>query len=425
MFDSVSHKKPLSVSQFTETLRTSIEETFSWVQIQGEISNFKAAPSGHVYFRLKDDDAVLECVAWRSTVVRWAGLDLKDGVEVIAGGKVTVYSPRGQYQLVVNAIRLAGVGALQLRFEALKKLLAEEGLFDDKYKKPLPNLPQKIAVITSPTGAAIRDFIKIVKMYHCPVDVTVCPVLVQGVDAPAEISAMIETVNKLSCFDIVVVCRGGGSLEDLWAFNEEIVARAIYQSKTPVISAIGHEIDFTIADFVADERAPTPTAAGLLIADIFGILQEKLNRNAERLIQSVIPSIDRFRSRLELTTEALKRYHPLSVIENKRQKLDECTNFLTYAMKTTVEKRTMQLKQFDQSLKINVMRRLEKVKSDLFRFERLIYSYDPHKNLERGYSICRKPDGSIIRKLSDIESTDIFNVTLSNGSFGARVEKVK
>lgn len=414
-----------SVSQFTEVLRKDLESKFDWVQIRGEISNFKKAPSGHVYFRLKDDDAVLECVAWRSTAVRWGGLELKDGKEVVAGGKITVYPPRGQYQLVVSAMRLAGLGALQQRFEALKRMLAEEGLFDSSRKKPLPRFPKKIAAITSPTGAAIRDFLKILHAARCPVDVTVCPVLVQGIEAAREIAAMIETVNRLRRFDVIVLCRGGGSLEDLWAFNEEIVARAIAGSSLPVISAVGHEIDFTIADFVADTRAPTPTAAGQLIAEIFERFRADLQWKADRLNRLVLPAIRNEKRRIEVLEQALRRYHPFSAVEQRRQRLDECVNFLLFSMKSHIETLKLRCRQSAQSIQTGCRYSIGRFRGDIERYHRLVHSFDPRKNLSRGYSICRHADGRLIARAAAVQREDRITITVSDGSFGATVHEVE
>lgn len=421
MIKSPSAQTPLSVAALTEAIRRQLEDAFDWVQVRGEISGFKKAPSGHAYFRLKDADAVLECVAWKTTVIRWSGLDLEDGTEVIAGGKITVYPPRGQYQLVVSAIRLAGIGLLQQRFEALKRLLAEEGLFDSERKKPLPNFPRRIAVITSPTGAAIQDFLRIVWQGACPVDCVVCPVLVQGVEAPGEIAEMIRSVNKMGGFDLIVLCRGGGSLEDLWAFNEEIVARAIFASKIPTISAIGHEIDFTIADFVADYRAPTPTAAGQWICDLFNNRRSLLHLDRDRLLRAFLPALQREKERLEVTRKALRRYHPLSVLAERRQRLDDLSDALARAVVEQVRDRRADCERAVQVLGRLAIHALEYRRQALRSCEHLLRSYNPLRNLSRGYTICRREDGRLVQKLSDVKPQDIVRVVVSDGAFGAAV----
>ena len=329
----------LTVSELTLDIQQCLEERYDWVQVRGEISTFKKAPSGHAYFRLKDDGAVLECVAWKSTVIRWSGLELKDGDEVVAGGRITIYPPRGQYQMVVSAIRLAGVGALQQRFEKLKLKLAQEGLFDPERKKNLPRWLNRVAIITSPSGAAVQDFLRVVRNSHCPVEFTVCPVLVQGLEAAGEIAQMIERVNASNRFDLIILCRGGGSLEDLWAFNEEIVARAIAASQIPIITGIGHEIDFTIADFAADLRAPTPTAAAQVICNLFAEYRGQVYMALDRLSRCIMPQIQKERNRLIHAEKVLRRCHPVNLISLHRQKLDDILFRMMRCMKTSAADR--------------------------------------------------------------------------------------
>ena len=411
----------LSVSQLTDAIRRRLEEDYDWIQVRGEISGFKKAPSGHAYFRLKDSKAVLECVAWKTTVMRWGGLELEDGVDVVAGGKITIYPPRGQYQLVVSAIRLAGIGALQQRFEALKRLLADEGLFDSSRKKSLPDLPSRIAVITSPTGAAVRDFLRIVRKGACPVDCVVCPVLVQGAEAPQNIAETIRNVNEMGGFDLIVLCRGGGSIEDLWAFNEEIVARAIADSGFPVVSAIGHEVDFTISDFVADVRVPTPTAAGQLVCDIFNERRSQLNLICDRIRRSIFPILDRERERLEVTRKALARYHPISVIEERRQRLDDYAFNLERSILASIQQSKTACSHLRGFLDRSVQHELYQRRQSLRSCEHLLHSYNPVRNLLRGYSICRQENGEIVQRISDIKTEDRIRITVADGSFGAKV----
>ncbi len=414
----------LSVSELTERLRLQLEERFGWVQVRGEISNYKKAPSGHLYFRLKDEEAVLECVAWKTTAVRWGGLSLEDGVEVIAGGKITIYPPRGQYQLVVTAVRPAGAGALQQRFELLKQRLAAEGLFDAERKRPLPACPWRIAVITSPTGAAVQDFLKIVRASDCPVEITVCPVLVQGTEAARDISEMIQKVNRLNRHDVIVVCRGGGSLEDLWAFNEEITARAIFQSAIPVISAVGHEIDFTIADFVGDVRAPTPTAAAQLIAALFERHRERLRLLSDRLGRLVLPGINRLKERLAVTHSAIRRYHPLAVVEQHRQRLDDFLSRMTRAIRVAVEQGRLAGGQCRKALRAGVLREIGLRRQQVERASRLLESYDPARNLARGYAVCRDETGRVVSRTGAVAPDARVRIVLSDGWLGARVLEV-
>ncbi|MGC9328815.1 MAG: exodeoxyribonuclease VII large subunit [Candidatus Hinthialibacter sp.] len=421
MMQETEPQAPFTVSSLTEAIRRQLEERYDWVQVRGEISGFKKAPSGHAYFRLKDANAVLECVAWRGTVVRWAGLDLQDGVEVIAGGKVTVYPPRGQYQLVVSAIRLAGLGALQQQFEALKRLLAQEGLFDPERKKPLPDFPRNIAVITSPSGAAVRDFLRMVRQGRCPVHCTICPVLVQGAEAAGEIARMIQAVNAKGGFDWIVLCRGGGSLEDLWAFNEEIVARAVAGSSIPVVSAVGHEIDYTIADFAADYRAPTPTAAGQLVCDFFESHRGRLRLIRDRLHRIFLPALARKRESLEVSRRALRRYHPMSTIADLRQRLDEYAADFHRAMTAAVHQGRTACGHRRRVLEDAMKHELNRKRQFIQSCERLLHSYNPRLNLSRGYAICQSENGRLVQKTSDVKAQDRVQITVSDGAFRAKV----
>jgi exodeoxyribonuclease VII large subunit len=424
MINETEATKPLySVSSLTNEIRQQLEEEYDWVQVRGELSGFKRAPSGHAYFRLKDANAVLECVAWKGTVARWGGLDLQDGVEVITGGKITLYPPRGQYQLVVSTIRLAGIGALQQRFDVLKRMLAEEGLFDAATKKDLPVFPKKVAVITSPTGAAVRDFLRIVSEGNCPVCCTVCPVLVQGEESAAEISRMIETVNQSGEFDLIVLCRGGGSIEDLWSFNEEIVARSIHQSDLPVISAIGHEIDFTISDFAADMRAPTPTAAGQLVLDLFEYHRSNLHLQRDRLYRLIVPLLEREKERLEVSQQALKRYHPITVLAQKRQRLDDIMAGMIRSCAAITQQKHSLCKNYKESLQRFIVHSLEKRRQAVRRCDHLLHSYDPARNLARGYSLCRTSEGRLVRRIADVKVDDSVQVVVSDGAFSAQVTK--
>ncbi len=414
---------PYTVRELTEEIRRNLEERYEWVHVRGELSTYKKAPSGHAYFRLKDLDAVLECVAWKGTVVRWAGLDLEDGREVIAGGRITVYPPRGQYQLVVSTIQPAGIGILQQRFEELKQRLAREGLFDAARKRSLPAFPEKVAVITSPTGAAVQDFLKILHSNHCPVDVTICPVLVQGENAAADIAQMIRRVNAMNVFDLIVLCRGGGSLEDLWAFNEEITARAIFGAKTPVITGIGHEIDFTIADFVADVRAPTPTGAAQSICDLFDHHRYQLSLFSDRLLRIALPQVERWRERLDLTQKIIERYHPISLINQKRQRLDELHDDLFQHIKIVFHDRRRQLNERKKELLRAAKHELERHKNSLHRYENLLKSYDPAQTLARGFCICRK-NGRLVMRVADVAPDDTLRITVSDGSIDSKVIEV-
>ena len=298
--------KIFSISELTKQIRSLLETSYAEVWVAGEISNFKAHTNGHFYFTLKDDKAQINAVMFRGSNSRLA-FRPEDGMKVVCHGRLTVYEARGQYQIVVDHIEPKGIGALQMAFEQLKKKLGKEGLFEAARKRPLPFLPKKIGVVTSPTGAAIRDILNILRRRHPGVAVLLVPVKVQGDGAKEEIAEAIGLLNAREDIDVMIVGRGGGSIEDLWAFNEEIVARAIFSSKIPVISAVGHEIDFTIADFTADVRAPTPSAAAELVVPRKQDLEASLQNMRERLMQAVSKDFPQWMMRVDQLTERLGR----------------------------------------------------------------------------------------------------------------------
>ena len=279
-------EKLFTVSEITRKIRTSLEHDFSNISIVGEISNIRRPSSGHVYLTLKDENAQIQAVVFRNTASK-IKFELKDGMEIISYGSITVYEPRGQYQIIIDQIEPKGIGALQLAFQQLKEKLEKEGLFDVSRKKPIPFIPQKIGIVTSPTGAAIKDILNIIERRFANVEILLYPVKVQGDGAAEEIAEAIVELNKLPDIDVIIAGRGGGSLEDLWAFNEEVVARSIYNSTIPVISAVGHEIDITIADLVADIRALTPSEAGELVVPQKDLLLNILEKCKSRLFQSL------------------------------------------------------------------------------------------------------------------------------------------
>lgn len=417
-------RAPYTVSELTGEIRSTLESRYEWLQVRGEISNYKKAPSGHVYFNLKDESAVLSCVAWRSVAARWGGLALGDGIDVVAGGSITLYPPRGQYQLKVEAIRLAGVGALQQRFEALKAQLAAEGLFDSERKRPLPAWPARIALITSPTGAAVRDFIRTLRQGGAPVHAVVLPVRVQGAEAPLEIADAIQTACESGRFDTIALVRGGGSLEDLWAFNEEIVARAIYEASIPVISGVGHEIDFSIADFVADLRAATPTAAAQAICDCFDRHRGRAVLARDRLLRSAADRLARERERLSSLTRAMRRCHPKALLFQERQRFDDRVERLRSALSGAVENRRAALAGLRRALAVGVRHELGGKRQTLDRLSGLLHSYDPHKMMGRGYAICRRPDGGVIQRVEAVKPDDLVDVEMADGSFRSHVTEV-
>jgi len=260
MQDLFTNIKTISVSELTKQIKLTLEENFSEVSVIGEMSNFKAHVSGHWYFNLKDANAVISCAMWKG-LNNYVFFTPQDGMKIIVSGRITVYPPRGSYQIDVRSMKPAGVGELQAAFEMLKRKLADEGLFDEIHKKPMPSFPQKIGIVTAKDGAAFQDMISVAERRFPLVELVISPARVQGSGAAESIVESIKLLNKQKDIDLIIIARGGGSIEDLWAFNEEIVAREIFASKIPIITGIGHEVDFTISDFVADLRAPTPSAA--------------------------------------------------------------------------------------------------------------------------------------------------------------------
>ncbi|MGA2541755.1 MAG: exodeoxyribonuclease VII large subunit [Verrucomicrobiota bacterium] len=327
LFPPEATRRVFSVSELTADIRRALEKQVGQIWVTGEITNFRQQMSGHIYFTLKDASAQLGCVLFRSDAVANRGA-LADGRKVVLKGDITVYEPRGQYQLQVLAIELQGVGALQAAFEKLKEKLGAEGLFAPDRKRPLPRFPQRIGLVTSPTGAAIRDILHVMQRRNPTVEIILAPCAVQGAGAAAEIAAAIALLNEWSQkspapLDLILVTRGGGSLEDLWAFNEEAVARAIFHSALPVVSAVGHEIDFTISDFVADLRAATPSAAA-------EVLTEGVFAGARRVAQVPAQLGERVRRRLlgerrhfEQLTRRLQTVHPRRQLHERRQQADE------------------------------------------------------------------------------------------------------
>ena len=307
----------LTVSALTFVLKDVVESAFPHVWVSGEISNLMKAGSGHVYFTLKDDSAQLKAVMWRSTAQR-VRFDLRDGMEVIAAGAIQVYEARGQHQLVIEQMQPKGIGPLELAFRQLQQKLAAEGLFAPERKRPLPRFPRRIALITSPTGAAVRDMIQVMTRRWPRADIVVVPVVVQGDQAAGQIAAALRRVHTIPRVDVVICGRGGGSLEDLWAFNEETVARAIHACHVPVISAVGHEVDVTIADLVADRRALTPSEAAELVVPLESDVRMELDQIRQRLMSSLRQQTQQARMRLDSLasrrcfTRPLDRIHDLS-----------------------------------------------------------------------------------------------------------------
>jgi exodeoxyribonuclease VII large subunit len=395
----------LSVSQFTDVLKEILEGAFPVVWISGEISNFsRHSPSGHCYLTLKDEHAQIRAVIWKGTAQRIPS-ELHDGLEIIVRGHLDLYAPRGEYKLIVDELQLKGLGALELKFRQLHEKLTAEGLFSPDRKRPLPLFPRRIAFVTSPTGAAIRDFLEVLRRRWRGVHVLVVPVRVQGIGAAEEIAAAIAAVNQLATpVDILVVGRGGGSLEDLWSFNEEVVVRAIHASRIPVVSAVGHEIDVTLADLVADVRALTPSEAAERVVPAMEAIHATLRDRQSRLAAALKSRSQEARRRLESleSRPALKK--PFDRLHNLAQQLDQCQSRCARAVRVLLD------------------RTRQRAAAVTNHFE----SLSPLGVLARGYSLTtRIGESRPIFAAGQLSPGESIHTRLSRGSLISRVEKIE
>jgi exodeoxyribonuclease VII large subunit len=394
-------QKALSVTQLTQTIKRLLETQIGRVRVEGEISNWMVARSGHAYFNLKDGNAQIGCVMWSRSFAR-LGFKPAEGMQVDITGEISVYEPRGQYQIVVESMREAGLGALYRKFLEMKDRLDKEGLFDPSHKKPLPFLPKRVGVVTSPTGAAIRDVLNVLGRRFAGIEIYIWPALVQGKGAAEQVAYGVRRLNEIGGVDVIIVCRGGGSIEDLWAFNEEVVARAIFASEIPVISAVGHETDFTIADFVADVRAATPSAAAEMVVRSRRELFERVDSLNARLRRVFLGRIERERLRLAGLLSSYGMRQPVDRIRQARQRLDEVAE----RMRRAIQNR---LRDAGQSLRL-LTEKLE--------------ALSPTAILERGYSIVtRARDGRIVTSPGQVDRLDKIDVRTAGGTFPATVAK--
>jgi exodeoxyribonuclease VII large subunit len=391
-------KRIYTVSSLTKEIKEFLETSFPRLWVEGEISNYKQHSSGHLYFTLKDENAQIRCVMWRFKANDLL-FRLEDGMKVLLEGDIQVYERSGNYQLIIQQIQPAGIGELQLAFEQLKKRLHEEGLFDEDHKKTIPVFPESIGVITSATGAAIRDIVSVISRRFPSAQVILLPVKVQGEGAAREIVDAIQGFNQHRKVDVLIVGRGGGSLEDLWAFNEEIVARAIYDSEIPIISAVGHEVDYTTADFVADRRAPTPSAAGEIAVPDYREISGVLAYYDEKFSNAIQQMIENYRDFIEAKRTSYAFRRPEDLLYQKIQRLDEITRQIQRAARHLLELNHQQLENKRQQLR----------------------ALSPIDVLRRGYSICYK-DGKIIKEVGQVKVLDLVQVRLSRGQFLSQIQ---
>ncbi len=416
--------KIFTVSELTRSIRGTLETKFGAVWVQGEISNFKLHPSGHQYFTLKDQRAQIACVIWRDTMLP-PRQPLIDGAQVQAYGTVTVFEARGQYQLNVQILQPRGVGLLQAKFEALKRKLEAEGLFAPERKRPLPKFPRRIGIVTSPTGAAIRDMLNVLRRRAPWLQILINPVRVQGTGAAQEIAVAIRELalpsDRFAPLDLIVVTRGGGSIEDLWEFNEEIVARAVFHSTLPVISAVGHEIDFTISDFVADLRAPTPSAAAELIVPDVADLERQLDGCARALARQLLNRAREAQQRMDHTRETLQRCLTHKIESYKRELLHITAALQARSPARELTMRRNRFADLHRRLISCPPRLLENAKHRFQSIEGILRVLGPDATLQRGYSITTNERGKIIRTISTVRPKMKIRTRVSDGEFGSEV----
>ena len=369
------------------------------LRVKGEISNFKVHSSGNVYLSLKDEKSKLNCIIFKSNYDK--SLNLDNGVKIIVSGYISVYERDGAYQLYINEVEIEGIGNLYIEFNKLKEKLKKEGLFDTKYKKEIPKMPRSIGVITSPTGAVIRDIINVTKRRFPKVDIKLYPVNVQGDKSASDICEGIEFFNRMENVDTIIVGRGGGSLEELWSFNEEIVAREIFKSKIPIISAVGHETDFTICDFVSDMRAPTPSAAAEIATPDLSEIYYKLNTIKNRMNRSLNNQVILDNEKLNNTFDKINNYMKNYIVRDK----------------------VIQLDQIYDKINLRLEQKLETSKEKLSKKAALLHNLSPLATISRGYSIVEK-NGQVINSIEEVNITDDINITLKDGSLECNVNKI-
>ena len=442
-FNLQPERRSLTVSELTARIRDLLARNFVDVLVQGEISNCREAKSGHIYFTLKDEKAQVKCV-WFRQQMRGVRFRPEDGLQVTVRGSIGVYEQRGEYQIYVETMDPAGRGALQLAFEQLKRKLESEGLFDARHKKELPRLPSRIGLVTSPKGAAVRDVIRILRRRFPNVHILLMPVRVQGEGAAGEIARALRLFNQRQNVDVLILARGGGSLEDLWAFNEEVVARAIFDSQIPVISGVGHETDFTIADFVADVRASTPSAAAEIVV--------QTRREFDRHILSLREALaEQMRYRILVLSRRVHELgaqrgfrRPLDLLRQRRQRTDEMTARLAQGLRGRLEQSRrrftlahLRIARFDFRSRVAAVRlRVEKRSGELrLRAERLLRAKrerierlrlqleerSPLKVLERGYAIATDAHGNVLRSSDEVALGQAVLIRLHRGRLSAEV----
>lgn len=432
------------VSELNEEVKKLIEKSpLALVAVEGEISNFKRHTSGHNYFTLKDESSQIQCVMFRNVIIR-RDLELEDGIRVIVIGRLTVYVRDGKYEVIVNRIEPIGFGILQLKFEQLKQKLEREGLFSPEHKKPLPFIPKRIGIVTSITGAAIRDMLKIISERFYNSSILICPALVQGEGAAENIAEAINMLNSIDDVDVIIVGRGGGSIEDLWAFNEEVVARAIFNSKVPIISAVGHDVDYTIADFVADYRAATPTHAAQVVVPDKSELTERVNRYRDSLFKAMLKRLSYLMDRHKNVSRFLSSRITVNQIQLHQQTVDSLVNELQYAIGNIIKNKRNKLNSnatkllhlgvpfkiteirhrvsfLQQRLETSIRTSLDSRSAYLRILSEKLNTLSPLSILDRGYAICFHGE-KIVRRADEVSEGDDVRVKLCQGEILCEVK---
>ncbi|TMP99319.1 MAG: exodeoxyribonuclease VII large subunit [Verrucomicrobia bacterium] len=454
LFPTEPARRVLTVSELTSQVRRLLEKEIGILRVTGEVTNLRVQSSGHVYFTLKDASAQLNCVLFRGEALENRAI-LQDGQKVILEGSLTVYEPRGQYQLIVRAVELQGVGALQLAFERLKRKLQAEGLFAPERKRPLPRYPQRIGLVTSPTGAAFSDVLHVIQRRHSGLEIIFVPCRVQGEGASAEIAASIRLLNEFnsalraphSALDLILLTRGGGSLEDLWAFNEEVVARAIFESATPVVSAVGHEIDFTISDFVADVRAATPSVAAEIITEGVFASRQFVAEASGVISQRIRRRLERERENVGRLMQRVRRAHPRRRLNETLQLLDDLQSGLLRGVKyrwrecqarwanarqrlgrvrpaQALERRRQNLREWERRLPDSARQYLKDARNHFDTLEARRRLLSPLNVLERGYSITTDASaGHVIRDPAEVKPGQRIKTRVKKGEIRSVVEE--
>lgn len=415
----------LTVTQLTKAIKEKLETAFFSIQVQGEILNFKQQSSGHLYFTLKDAESQISAVLFRGQAQKLKILP-KNGDQVIVQGEINVYAPRGNYQLIIRELSYAGVGELLFKLHQLKTQLEAKGLFDPIHKKPIPLSPKTIGVITSPTGAVIQDILHVLSRRHAGFHLILNPVKVQGEGAAQEIAQAIDQFNHYQLVDVIILCRGGGSLEDLWPFNEEIVAQAIFRSKIPIISAVGHETDFCISDFVSDIRAPTPSAAAEIVLAAAEQKLYSLKQILQRLQQSISHSMILRKQKLQSLSLHPMMTSPYAFVEHTSQLLDELSEKMSTSMEWLLSTKKLKIQGLRRQLEnFDPLVRVQYLKKQFQQLKSHLEAINPKNLLKKGYSIVfHEKSDSIIFSKQELQLEDTIRVLTQDGEFKAKIYEI-